>query len=134
MDLSGVNTKIFKHFIDNWSFTGSKIVLPNEKHDAPKTDWVRLSLSVDTGRQISLAPAGFRKYEYKGTFFIEVFTLLTKGSKICSEQADFAVNLFEGKYFQNPEIMFIGSSVSLREDERYFAALAKLDFNHYLNK
>jgi hypothetical protein len=133
LDITAVNLKVFKHLIDNWTFH-SNIVLPNEKHDAPNTDWVRLSLSLDNGKQITLAPEGFRKHEYRGTFFIEVFTLLTKGSKICSDQVNFAVDLFESKHFQSPEIMFTNSSVSFREDERYFSALARLEFNHYLTK
>ena len=102
MSFKEVRNAIQKQFLIDWA-DQTEVALQNQdyKPDDDRNSWVRFSASPIDGTQITLGGAPNRRFRKFGVVAIQVFTSLNDATDNNDILSDNAVNIFEGKTFDN---------------------------------
>ncbi len=127
------STAIQSRFIDQWGAT-TEIAYDNKEVDVKGLDeWVRLSVRSMGSGQESLGPTGSRKFEYKASVFVQIFTELGTGTKRSNELAQMVRDIFEGVGFSDMRV----DAVDVREigtDGKWYQINTEGNVTYYAQK
>jgi hypothetical protein len=98
--------------------------------DQGKVPWTRVSIRELSSEQHTMGDPGTRKYWRQAEVLIQSFTLVTKGMKAASEQADAARAVFEDKSFGGIDC-FEGQIRSSLPDGKWHMTVVQVRFDYY---
>lgn len=103
----------------------------NEKFDPPAGPWVRVSVRHQDRQQETLGAPGSRKFESRGSAFIQYFEPPLGATEIADGHISAAVAIYDAKRIEGTTIRFeaaISREIGIIEDGRWYAALIECNF------
>jgi hypothetical protein len=126
MTLAEARQAILKQYLA--TFDGVfPIAVDNKRFTDTEETWVRVTIKADGGFQSSLGISGNRRYLRTGTIYVQVFTMMNKGTDLNDQYAEESLNVLDGYnidglWTYNGRIQTVGS------DSEYYQQNVVIDF------
>lgn len=103
------------------------IAFEGETFDTLET-WARVTFIHTVRRQVTMGSDGARKYESRGTIFVQLFGAPNRGVKQLAELADDVRKVYEGKRLATELTTYAGSTREVPTDGRWLQKSVVIPF------
>lgn len=90
--------------------------------------WARVTFVHTVRRQVTMGSDGARKFESRGTIFVQLFGPPNQGVKLLAELADDVRKVFEGRRLATELTTYAGSSREVPTDGRWLQKSVTIPF------